>query len=168
MRQKQVVQAAAAACADVVADGWSQAVSDRATEYVSDATFKKLLRRKRRRCRGLADLAKAILDGKTKLHDLVGSLGERIMALFGGGPIERQFARELAGRIPLPPDTKLTATARGIQVTGILLCVMNGDDLTRCQCFVDLALELAKSRVKQILASALEDWARLPLFAVNG
>jgi hypothetical protein len=50
------------------------------------------------------------------------------------------FAAELAASLPLPWDAKVTATARGMQITGILLCVTNGRDLTTCYCFTDLAL----------------------------
>jgi hypothetical protein len=44
------------------------------------------------------------------------------------------FAAELAASLPLPWDARVTATARGIQITGILLCVTNGRDLTTCYC----------------------------------
>ena len=67
----------------------------------------------------------------------------------------RTFVRELASQIPLPPDAKLTATARAVQVTGILMCAVNGNDLTRCQCFIDLALNDAKTRVNKILTAAM-------------
>lgn len=164
-RQRDRVDAAAKFCADTVTDSWRGAIAERASEYVTDSTFSRLLRnRRRRRCRMLADIAKAILDGKAKLHDLIGGLGERLVALFGADRIERRFVRELVSRIPLPGDAKLAATARGVQITGILLCVLNGDDLSRCQCFVDLALEHAKSKVKEIFVSALDDWTRLAAF----
>lgn len=52
-------------------------------------------------------------------------------------------------------------------MTGILLCLLNGDDLRQCQCFIDLALEQAKTTVKRILTTALEDWTRLALFAAK-
>lgn len=54
--------------------------------------------------------------------------------------------------------------ARGLQVTGILLCLVDGRDLTRCQCFIDLALAETKSRVKQILLAAMDDWTRLATY----
>ncbi len=58
-------------------------------------------------------------------------------------------------------DARCVATARGLQIAGVLLCLANGDDLTRCQCFIELALEHAKETVKRILTTALEDWAEL-------
>ena len=41
--------------------------------------------------------------------------------------------------IPLPMDAKMVSVARGIQVAGILLCVIDNRDLTKCECFIDLA-----------------------------
>jgi hypothetical protein len=146
-------------------DGWKEAVADRASTYATTTTFQALLRGRRRRCRGLADLAKAILDGKTKLHDLIGSFAGWLVSMFGRSRLEQRFARELAVRIPLPAEGKLTAVARGVQITGILLCVLNDDDLSRCQCFIDLALELSKTALKQILTTALDDWTALAAFS---
>ena len=58
----------------------------------------------------------------------------------GAGGAAQAFARELASSIPLPTDAKMIAVARGVQIAGILLCVMDGRDLTKCECFTDLAL----------------------------
>ncbi|WUJ68712.1 hypothetical protein OG809_26825 [Kribbella soli] len=149
-------------------DGWHEVVEERASEYVAPNTFGRLERNyRRRRCRFLADIAKAILAGKAKYHDLVGGLADKILALFGAERIERRFVRELVTRIPLPGDSRLIATARGVQITGILLCLLNGDDLSRCQCFVDLALEQAKTAVKKLLTAAMEDWTQLARFTAK-
>lgn len=40
----------------------------------------------------------------------------------------------------------MIAVARGVQVTGILLCVMDNRDLTKCECFIDLAKAETKER----------------------
>jgi hypothetical protein len=66
--------------------------------------------------------------------------------------------------IPLPIDAKMIAVARGVQVAGILLCVMDDRDLTECECFIDLALAETMERVKQILVAAMSDWADLARF----
>ena len=164
-RQRRIVEEAARTCSDVLVQGWPEAVADRANTYVTEPTWRRLFKgRRKRSCRVLAKLAAAIIDGKTKLHDLVGSIAGRLASFLGAGPIEQQLARELASKIPLPPDAKLTATARGVQITGILLCVVNGDDLTRCQCFIDLALSEAKSRIKRMLVAAADDWIKLADF----
>jgi len=140
-------------------DGWQEAVADRATTYVTEPTWERLFRRHgRRRCRLLADIADAILTGKRKMHDLVGWSAGWLLGLLGAGALERQVARELASKIPLPPDAKLIATARGVQVTGVVVCLSAGEDLARCQCFIDLSLSEAKTRVKALLIAATEDW----------
>ena len=65
-------------------------------------------------------------------------------------------------RLPVGPvDAKLTATARAIQMAGIVLCLMNGRDLTRCDCFIDLALAETKEHVSQMLDMRLTNWAEL-------
>jgi hypothetical protein len=61
----------------------------------------------------------------------------------------------------------MTAVARGIQITGIVLCLMDGRDLTQCECFIDLALAETKERVSRILEAALSDWAKLAEFGPN-
>jgi hypothetical protein len=59
----------------------------------------------------------------------------------------------------------MIAVARGVQVAGILLCVMDGRDLAKCECFRDLALAETKERVEQILVAGMSDWTRLQRFA---
>ena len=44
----------------------------------------------------------------------------------------------------------MVAAARTIQLAGIVLCLMDERDLTRCQCFIDLALAETKERASQI------------------
>lgn len=163
-RQRRIVEEAASFCSDVLVDGWKETVADRANAYVTEPTWDKLVRGRRRRCRALADLAKAIFAGKKALHDLVGSFAAWLASVLGFARVEQQFARELATRIPLSPDAKLVAAARGVQVAGVLVCVANGDDLTRCQCFIDLALDEAKSRIHALLVAAMDDWQGLAAF----
>jgi hypothetical protein len=166
-KQKKV-DSAIKLCADVVTDGWQETVAERAGDYASSETFRKLVRaRRRRHCRALAEVAKLILAAKAKAHELLGVLGGGVLSLFGLGDLAKRFARELIEHIPLPLDAKATAAARGVQVTGVLLCLLNGDDLRRCQCFIDLALEQAKTAVKKILTTAMEDWTQLASFAAK-
>jgi hypothetical protein len=164
-RRQQRIEEAAEACSDVLTDGWRGTVAARASDYVTETTWRRMFGgRRRRRCRLLAELASTILAGKRKLHDLVGSFASWIAAFAGAGDVTRTFARELASAIPLPPDAKLAAVARGLQVTGVLLCVVDGEDLTRCQCFIDLALAESKTMVKKILVAAMDDWTGLAGF----
>lgn len=169
-RKRKRVELAADFCADVVTDSWQAAVADRAAEYVSDGTLKALFaRHRRRRCKLLARIAQTILRMKEAAHDAVGSAGAWLAAWLGGDLVVQTFARELSSRIPLPQDAQLIATARGLQVTGVLLCVVREDDLTRCECFRDLALAESKERLKAIFEAAAKDWTGLARFpAANG
>jgi hypothetical protein len=64
--------------------------------------------------------------------------------------------------IPIAPlDAKMVAVARGVQVAGIVVCVLNGQDVTHCQCFIDLAPTETKAQVKKILLAAIGDWRHL-------
>jgi hypothetical protein len=167
LRREQRIDAAATFCAKVVDDGWEQAVADRATEYVTAETWQKVFapRGRRRRCTVLAKIAQAVLAGKKKLHSLVGSFAAWLADVVGlRDRAVQAFVRELASNIPLPIDAKIVAVARGTQVTGILLCVMQGDDLRTCQCFIDLALAETKTQVKKILVAAVQDWIGLAGF----
>lgn len=149
----------------MVYSGWPEAVADRATSYVSQATWDRLFRgRRRKRCKALAQIAAAFLEAKDTIHGILGSLASSLLAFFGVGDATQAFAEELVTNLPLPMDAKIIAAARGIQVTGILLCVVNGDDLERCQCFIDLALELTKTQVKKLLVVAADDWINLSAF----
>jgi hypothetical protein len=82
----------------------------------------------------------------------------------GGSNAAEAFAAELASDIPLPIDAKMIAVARGVQVAGILLCVMDNRDLTRCECFIDLARVETKERLRRILVAAMSDWTDLARF----
>ena len=120
--------------------------------------------RRRKRCRTLAQLAADLLAAKQKIHDLLGSLASGALGLFGAGDSAQAFAGELAPNIPLPVDAKIIATARGIRVTGVMLCLANGTDVTLCQCFIDLALAESKARVRRLMIAAMGDWTRLKAF----
>jgi hypothetical protein len=140
-------------------------VADRICDY-AETTWERLKRsRRRRNCKALARLAAAVLKGKQQIHQLVGRSFGRIMGLFGADDFARAFAAELAANIPLGPiDAKAVAVARGLQISGILLCILDNRDLTECECFIDLALTETKERVKQILIAGMSDWTGLARF----
>ncbi|TCO53075.1 hypothetical protein [Actinocrispum wychmicini] len=163
-RQKRIDEATEL-CREILTDGWQETVASRATNYVTKETWRALFgSRRTKHCKVLADLANSILSGKQKLHNLLGSLVKWIMSRLGAGKVEQKLVQELAARLPLPWDAKLVAVARGVQVTGILLCLADGRDLSRCQCFIELALTETKTRVKKMLSAAIEDWANLAAF----
>ena len=142
---------------------WQDAVADRAAGYVSTATWQQLARRRghRRRCRSLALTAQALLRDERHIHDVIGQLAGKTAGALGGSDVVRAFTAEVAAAVPLPWDAKATAVARGLQVTGILLCVAGSNDLTTCYCFADLALAQGKTMVKDLLVTAIDDWTAL-------
>ena len=112
-------------------------------------------------CKQIAALAKALIDGKEKLHDLIGEAGGWLTEKLRGQGLECIVAKELAKKIPIPiVDEKTAVVARGLQMIGISRCLARGIPLERCQCFIDLALTETKEQVKEKLAAALGDWAQ--------
>ncbi len=91
-----------------------------------------------------------------------------LISFVTGDRLVRLFGRELASTIPLPHEAQVVAMARGVQITGILLCVINGDDLRSCQCFIDLALAEAETTVERILMAGMDDWTGLAAFPGRG
>lgn len=164
-KQRERVQRAADYCSEILAAGWVDAVAERATDYVAHDTWRRLFRSRKNYCKALARIAQEILAGKKRLHDGIGRFTSWLLGLIGVGAATREFAGELVANIPiLPIDAKIVAVTRGIQVTGILLCMVRDEDPTRCQCFIDLALVEAKTTVKKILVTAMGDWTRLAEF----
>ena len=56
------------------------------------------------------------------VHKGIGKLIGWLVGKLGVGDAVCAFAEELASNIPLPTDAKMVAVARGLQVTGVLLC----------------------------------------------
>lgn len=156
------VKDAAGLCANIVVSGWTSAVAGRAVDVVGDDIWRQLCGSPDPKdCRVLAKIAEYLLDGQNWLHAQVGTIAEAMAAGAGLGRVPRQFARELGKRLPLPMDAHLLATARGVQVTGIVLCLSADLPLDDCRCFVDLAVAESKERVKALLEAATQDWAQL-------
>ncbi|NEA59564.1 hypothetical protein G3I60_36755 [Streptomyces sp. SID13666] len=144
--------------------GGAAAIADRAATYVSDETWKTLVRRHRRRgCDDLAQLARDILKGKDQLHDVVARSAGGLLGFLGRPRIERIFAQELARRIPLPFDAQLSAAARGLQIAGIYVCLTGNRDLADCACLRDVFKTEGKERIAQLMQGAVEDWRELPV-----
>ena len=164
VQERERVREAAVFCADSLSDSWQAAVADRITGY-AETSWQRLSRsRRKRNCKALARIARSILEAKAQIHRTVGTLFGWAAGTLGANGAARAFTEELASSIPLLIDAKMIAVARGIQVAGILLCVMDNRDLTRCECFIDLALAETKERVNQILVAAMSDWANLARF----
>lgn len=146
----------------VTSEQWRDAVARKVIDRVPDQTWYDLLTSGRTdRCLALANTAADVLIAG-KSHG--GPLPRRVRVAMGFGRPDQRFTRQLAKRIRLPAAAKTTAVARGLQVTGVLLCLADGHELDRCQCFVDLARTEFRQRVKQILVAAAHDWVNLALY----
>lgn len=163
-QERQRVREAAAFCADSLSDGWQEAVTARIIEYAGSAWERLKRSHRRRNCKALARIARSILEAKAQIHGLIGHATGWAVKKIGAGGAAQAFADELASNLPLPIDAKMIAVARGVQVAGILLCVIDNRDLTRCECFIDLALAEAKERLHQIFDAAVSDWTGLARF----
>jgi hypothetical protein len=139
-----------------------KAVAGGVADCLTNATFRRLFgRRQRGDCKFLAKLAKEILNGKKKLHEIVGRVVNCIAGRLGAEPIERTVARELAQRIRIPVvDEQAVVVARGLQMIGILYCISGNIPLDRCPSFIDLARAGTEEQVKEILEAAMKDWTR--------
>jgi hypothetical protein len=139
-------------------------VADRATDYARTAWQRLTRSRRKRNCKALARIARSILAAKTQVHKAVGKVAGWAAGVLGASDPAQAFYEELMSRIPLPTDAKMIAAARGVQIAGILLCVMDGRNLTGCECFIDLAMAETKERVNRILVAAMSDWTGLKRF----
>ncbi|MBF9134237.1 hypothetical protein I0C86_35680 [Plantactinospora sp. S1510] len=101
------------------------------------------------------------MDGKDWLHGRIGDLAGFLLDLIGTPRVVRMFGKEIAKRIPLPWDQQLVAVSRGMQIAGIVVCVINGRDLAKCECFVDVVVNEGKERVRQLMEWAAKDWRNL-------
>ncbi|MFI6584094.1 hypothetical protein [Embleya sp. NPDC050493] len=157
------MEAVARCCADALDGGGAAAIADRAAMYVSDETWRALVKKHRRRgCDDLARLARDILGGKEHLHDVVARSAGGLLGFLGRSRIERAFAQELARTIPLPLDAQLTAAARGLQIAGIYVCLVGNRNLAECACLRDVFKVEGKERVVQLMQGAVGDWRELP------
>ncbi|WEV26826.1 hypothetical protein OYE22_17710 [Streptomyces sp. 71268] len=107
-------------------------------------------------------MARDILNGKDLLHEAVGRAVGGFFGLIGRPRIERVFAQEVARRVPLPFDAKLSAAARGLQIAGIYTCVVGNRDLTDCACLRDVISAEGQERLQRLIHGAMGDWQSLP------
>lgn len=161
--QQAKVQRAVDFCHETLATDLWTAAADQALGYAKDEHMRRFLKDGRTyNCENLASLARDILLGKDALHEGIGWIADQAMTLMGRPHLERLLARHLAAKIPVPTvdDTLITAS-RGLQMTGIALCLTEGRELNRCACFIDVALTEGRERVKTLIATAAGDWAEL-------
>ncbi|MFB8236908.1 hypothetical protein ACFC58_10190 [Kitasatospora purpeofusca] len=154
---------AARVCAELVTAGGGDTIAAQALRHVSETTWNALVERHRGRgCEALANLARALLDGKKSLHGMFGNVVGRLLAALGRPRIEQTFARELATRVPLPFGQEVALAARGLQAAGIFVCFTGGAMMRDCACLQDLLAHEGRAQFENLLQSALHDWAELP------
>ena len=163
-RRHDRIRQASEYCADIVDSGWKDTVADSAANYVTTATADRVFHGRRRRCKALAQAAAALLDANQDIHKGIGWLTSRVLGRLGAGDAVSAFVGELASNIPLPTDAKIIVVARGVQVSGVAVCVANSVSLEYSQCFIDLTLDLAKTQVKKLLITAEGNWLDLARF----
>jgi hypothetical protein len=150
-----------------VSSGALSAAASRAEYYAGDKIWSQLTKDwSGRNCRWLAHLARITLDGKDWLHGRVGKVVVVGLELLGMPHIVCLFGKELAQRIPMPWDHQLVVVARGMQIAGITICVLQGKELARCSCFVDVVVAEGKERMRQIVVKAVDNWRELSELAL--
>jgi hypothetical protein len=161
--ERQLVDQAVKLCADVIEQGVLNVVPTRAAQYASEQTWDRVVRHWRgRNCTEIAQLARAILTGKDKLHAGVGWLVGWFVSLMSGSLLARRLAEEMASRVPLPGiDEQATMAARGLQLCGMFLCVAQDRELSSCACFVDVVKSEGTEQVNDLVRSAAADWVNL-------
>jgi hypothetical protein len=160
-------EAAATALADSLTDRISSAitsrVADRVVDYLGLAGAYRLRWQRRRwaavDCQALAHTARAVLALKRKTHELT---GEAVSALLPEGTprFHRTLVKKIAEKLPLPWDAKLEAIARGVQVIGIWMCLVQNLPLERCACLQMFGVALFRERVEQYIEDLLEETRR--------
>jgi hypothetical protein len=157
--------AAATLLADVLADGLRPTIADRVADRVVDYPgWSGRWRLRTRRwngadCRLLAQTAKAVLDLKRKLHDVTGEAVSRLLPP-DTPRFHRMLVKKIAAKVPLPPDIKLEAIARGLQIIGIFMCIVGNVPLERCACLRMLGPQLIKEQIKRYVEDLLEETKR--------
>jgi hypothetical protein len=155
-------QAAATLVADALTDGLIPSLADRVADRVADYlgwAGRWRLRRRRWRavdCRLLAQTARAVLDLKHKLHEVTGEAVSRLLPP-NTPRFHRMLVKKIAEKLPLPPDVKLEAIARGLQVIGIFMCVVQNLPLEHCACLQMLGAQLVKEQAKRYVEGLLEE-----------
>ena len=163
---EQQTRTAAEWCADVINDGWAATISDR---FVDLGIDEKLLRRAKRHCAAtgfgdcvaLAATARGLKTIEDALHSWMGRLIEKVTARLGLSTPEQQLAGALSAKmIPLFGEEHIKATRRSLQILGVAWCLPNDKPLQDCPCFMDLAGQMTKEQLKELLSADLHHWSR--------
>lgn len=167
-KRDAIIEEAVEYFSEVVDGNLIDAAASNAADYVGAKIWSELTRDwSGRNCRWLARLARRALNGMDWLHGWVARIVVFILELFGLPRIVCRFGRTLAKRIPLPGGHELKMVARGMQIAGIVICMLDGRDLRKCSCFVDVVLEEGKERLQRLMEKAAGDWRDLDIFMTD-
>jgi len=106
-------------------------------------------------CRLLAQTARAVLDLKQRLHEVTGEAVSRLLPR-DTPRFHRLLVRKIAERVPLPLDVKLEAIARGLQVMGIFMCVVQDLPLEACACLSMLGASVVREQARRYVQDLLD------------
>jgi hypothetical protein len=165
-RERRRLEEAAAFCKKAIDEGAIDAAKERGAEYITDLTWARITRDwSGQNCDALARIAEALLNApnvlRRRISALLNPVFDRLeewlaksaalrrlfelpllrrvtqrMAARLARIVAQELFERLAVRIPLPSQ-KLTAVARAIQMTGIIVCYLGQRDLTTCACFTN-------------------------------
>lgn len=151
---------AADVVADVIADGWKQAVAGQLSKALSDGFWDEGPRRQRYRlpeCKPLADLANALEKTKKNIKAALGEVTGRGLKWLGRPPHEQRLAEAFARKIPLPGEDGLKALVRSLRLTGIWICIKADKDVfAECPCFLPVAKDKTEGELKAALEKKLD------------
>lgn len=159
-REEDRIRKAADFCYATITEDEVNAAAQRVAAYVTDDAWSRLYRKwKPSRCRWLEQLAQVIMDTKSEIHQSVADLAMLRLWTPLHKP-EQIFAHQLIQNIPLPGGEHFIASACGVRLAGVSLCVIQDMPLVQCACFSSLAKQFTKEQVKSFLVSTGTDWMR--------
>jgi len=161
LAERDQLHDAATYCGDVLSQEALSAIAHAATDYVSRNVRNRLADSwSTERCRRLADRARVLLDdsesGTSFGHRTLG-----VRAYFGAIGAEDAFTHDLQSQLGLTGGELRVATARGLQATGIYLCVALRRDPSLCPSFADVAIKEGKEQARELIVASGRDWAQL-------
>lgn len=160
--EENLIKQAADFCYATITEDEISAASDKISERVADAAWKKLQRKwQPSRCAWLERLAQIILDTKSKIHETVADVVMLKRRTLLHRP-EQIFAHQFIQSISLPGDEHFIASAYGIRLAGVSLCAIEDISLMECACFASLAKQFTREQVKEFLVAKGTDWMHGP------
>lgn len=99
-------------------------------------------------CGELATLADDLLVAKKRALRLLEDSTTSILAVVTPARLARMAARMLAKQVTAVATAKVATVVATVRAYGVLLCVLEGRDLTRCRCLRSLARSEAEDQIR--------------------